>query len=65
MPTEQSTERTFTTEEARAVATALAIDFEALGCDLEQLRMGLDVELEHGTINQDTDVSGMTRSSRP
>ncbi len=58
VPIEQSTRRTFTTEEARAVATALAIDFEALGCDLEQFRMGLDVELEHGTRDQDTDVSG-------
>ncbi len=40
--------RTFTTDEARAVATELGVDFAALGCDLEQFRMGLDVELEHG-----------------
>jgi len=53
-----STKRSFTTEEAVAVATELVIDFEALGCDLEQFRMGLDVELEHGLRTPDTDVSG-------
>jgi SpoVK/Ycf46/Vps4 family AAA+-type ATPase len=36
------------TDEALAIATDLGIDFEALGCDLEQFRMGLGVELEHG-----------------
>ncbi len=55
--TELSTKRSFTAEEARAVATELGIDFGALGCDLEQFRMGLDVELEHGSRDPDTDVS--------
>ena len=55
---ELATKRSFTTEEARAVATELGIDFEALGCDLEQFRMGLDVELEHGPRDPETDVSG-------
>ena len=50
--------RTFTTDEARAIATELGIDFGALGCDLEQFRMGLDVELEHGPRDPGTDVSG-------
>lgn len=56
--TELATERSFTTEEARAIATELGIDFGALGCDLEQFRMGLDVELEHGQRDPETDVSG-------
>ena len=50
--------RTFTTDEARAVAIELQIDFGALGCDLEQFRAGLDVELEHGPRDPETDVSG-------
>jgi hypothetical protein len=53
-----ATKRSFTTEEAVAVATELVIDFDALGCDLEQFRMGLDVELEHGPRDPETDVSG-------
>jgi Protein of unknown function (DUF5661) len=47
-----------TTDEARALAIELGIDFEALGCDLEQFRMGLGVELEHGPRDPETDVSG-------
>ena len=50
--------KSFTREEALAVATELGIDFTALKCDLEQFRMGLDVELEHGTRSPKTDVSG-------
>ena len=56
--TELATKQSFTVEEARAVATELGIDFSALGCDLEQFRMGLDVELEHGPRDAETDVSG-------
>ncbi|MHB8890711.1 MAG: DUF5661 family protein [Candidatus Limnocylindrales bacterium] len=53
-----ATKRSFTSTEAAAIATELAIDFGALGCDLEQFRMGLDVELEHGPRDPHTDVSG-------
>jgi len=35
------TKKYFTKDEARAIATELGIDFRALGCDLEQFRMGL------------------------
>ena len=55
---ELATKRTFTTQEAQTIATELKIDFAALGCDLEQFRMGLDVELEHGPRDPETDVSG-------
>lgn len=55
---EQSNRRSFTSDEAQAIATKLGIDFGQLGFDLEQFRMGLDVELEHGSRNPETDVSG-------
>ena len=50
--------KSFTREEALAVATELGIDFTALKCDLEQFRMGLDVELEHGLRSPKTNVTG-------
>ena len=53
-----ATKRSFTSDEARVIATRLGIDFGALGCDLEQFRMGLGVELEHGPRDPETDVSG-------
>lgn len=55
---ESPPKKSFTREEALAIATELGIDFKTLGCDLEQFRMGLDVELEHGSRNPATDVSG-------
>jgi hypothetical protein len=55
---ELSTKRYFTRDQARAIATELGIDFGSLGCDLEQFRMGLGVELEHGPRDPETDVSG-------
>ncbi len=53
-----ATTRYFTSAPARAISTQLGIDFGALGCDLEQFRMGLGVELEHGPRDTETDVSG-------
>ena len=50
--------KSFTREEALAVATELGIDFTTLKCDLEQFRMGLDVELEHGLRSPKTNVTG-------
>ena len=44
---EKAVKKSFTSDEARAVAT-----------ELEQFRMGLDVELEHGPRSPKTDVSG-------
>lgn len=48
----------FTRDQARAIATELGIDFGAVGFDLDQFRMGLGVELEHGPRDPGTDVSG-------
>jgi hypothetical protein len=52
------TKQTFTREEALAVATRLGMDYEMLRYDLEQFRMGLDIELEHGLRSPETDVTG-------
>jgi hypothetical protein len=45
----------FTIEEAKQIGDTLGIDWKHF--DAEQFRMGLDVELEHGTINSKTNVS--------
>ena len=45
----------FTTEEAKRIGEALGIDWSEF--DVEQFRMGLDVELEHGVIDPATNVT--------
>jgi hypothetical protein len=45
----------FTAEEAQRIGEALGIDWKEF--DVEQYRMGLDVELEHGMRNPKTDVT--------
>lgn len=46
----------FTTEEARKIGNEIGIDFTKF--DLEQFRMGLSVELEHGShFGYDTNVT--------
>ena len=47
--------RQFSTEEARSIGTQLDIDWSQI--DLEQFRRGLTVELEHGAIDPETDVT--------
>ncbi len=46
----------FTTEEARQTGEELGIDWSRF--DVEQFRMGLDVELEHGLVDMETNVTG-------
>ena len=48
----------FTMEEVAAVAKQLEIDFAKAKFDLEQLRNGMNVELEHGTRDPKTNVTG-------
>ena len=48
----------FTAEEAARVVAGLDIDLDAEGFDLEQFRAGMDVELEHGMRDPETDVTG-------
>ncbi|MFA6215097.1 MAG: DUF5661 family protein [Patescibacteria group bacterium] len=50
-----STEKHFTPEQAKAVGEKIGINWSKF--DVEQFRMGLDVELEHGTVNPDTNVT--------
>lgn len=51
-----SDEKHFNTEQAHEIGGRLGIDWSRF--DVEQFRMGLDVELEHGRINPSTDVTG-------
>lgn len=51
------TTRQFTREEARAIGERIGIDWAAGDVDLEQFRMGLAVELEHGSQDSATDVT--------
>ena len=47
----------FTAEEARAAGERIGIDWATSPFDVEQFRMGMDVELEHGTQDLDTNVT--------
>ncbi|MEK6208196.1 MAG: DUF5661 family protein [Chloroflexota bacterium] len=49
--------RTFTSEEAERIAAEIGLDFTRESFDLEQFRMGLDVELEHGRRDVGTNVT--------
>ena len=45
----------FTTEDAKRIGDLIGIDWSKI--DIEQFRMGLEVELEHGTVNLQTNVT--------
>jgi hypothetical protein len=49
--------RQFTQDEARSIGEAVGIDWAKGNIDLDQFRMGLSVELEHGSRNPATDVT--------
>jgi hypothetical protein len=52
------TERTsFSAEEAQRVGEEIGIDWSSSPFDLEQFRMGMDVELEHGLHDPLTNVT--------
>jgi hypothetical protein len=50
-----SNKRQFSAEEARSVGTQLRIDWVQI--DLDQFQRGLEVELEHGAIDPETNVT--------
>jgi hypothetical protein len=52
-----SARRHFTADEARAAGERVGIDWNSSRFDVEQFRMGMDVELEHGTRDFDTNVT--------
>lgn len=51
-------EQRFTASEARALGERLGIDWASSPFDVEQFRAGLEVELEHGAHDPETDVTG-------
>jgi hypothetical protein len=51
-----NTARQFNSDEARRIGDSLGLDWGQV--DLEQFRMGLQVELEHGTRDPETNVTG-------
>ncbi len=50
-------EQKFTEQQAREIGERIGIDWSASRFDVEQFRMGLDVELEHGRQDVDTNVT--------
>lgn len=48
----------FTAEEARRIGEQIGIDWATAKWDVEQFRAGMDVELEHGLQDQNTNVTG-------
>jgi hypothetical protein len=50
-----SNKNSFSTDEAKKIGTELGIKWDKF--DVEQFRMGMDVELEHGLIESSTNVS--------
>ena len=49
---------TFSAEEARRIGEEIGIDWSSAPFDVEQFRMGMDVELEHGLHDPSTNVTG-------
>ena len=45
----------FTKKEAQKIGEQIGINFSE--CDLEEFRIGLGIELEHGTVSLDTNVT--------
>ncbi|MGD2103295.1 MAG: hypothetical protein PVG83_13775 [Acidimicrobiia bacterium] len=48
----------FTTADAGRALTVIGLDISSERFDVEQVRKGMDVELEHGTRFPDLDVTG-------
>jgi hypothetical protein len=49
--------KTFSVEQARSVGDQIGIDWQTAPFDVEQFRMGMDVELEHGRFDEATNVT--------
>jgi uncharacterized protein DUF5661 len=48
----------FSADEARRIGEQIGIDWATAPFDVEQFRMGMEVELEHGLHDPETDVTG-------
>lgn len=49
------TKKVFTAVEAKEIGEKLGVKWDKF--DVEQFRMGMDVELEHGTVDPNTNVT--------
>jgi hypothetical protein len=49
--------KTFGSDEARRIGEEIGIDWDSAPFDVEQFRMGMDVELEHGRHDLVTNVT--------
>ncbi len=52
-----SSQAPFTLDQARAAGERIGVDWGTSAFGLEQFRMGMDVELEHGTSDPATNVT--------
>ena len=52
-----SSQARFTPDQAHAAGERIGIDWDGSPFTLEQFRMGMDVELEHGTADPETNVT--------
>jgi len=52
-----SEHKTFTVEEARRIGEEIGIDWASSPFDVEEFRAGMDVELEHGLHDAETNVT--------
>jgi hypothetical protein len=50
--------KTFTIEEATRVGEEIGIDWSSAPFDVEEFRAGMEVELEHGSHDPTTNVTG-------
>lgn len=57
MISQMTGQSSFTSDEARRVGTEIGIDWASAPFDVEQFRMGMDVELEHGLHDLLTNVT--------
>ena len=51
------TNQRFTADDARAIGEEIGIDWDVSPFDVEQFRVGMTVELEHGLRDERTNVS--------
>jgi hypothetical protein len=49
--------KSFTVDEAQRVGAEIGVDWPSAPFDVEQFRMGMDVELEHGLHDPGTNVT--------
>jgi len=52
-----SAKKMFTSDQARTIGEQIGLQWGSESFDVEQFRMGMDVELEHGTVDPQTNVT--------